>query len=126
MFVCVCVAGGRNMDERGSAAEWGGKVAKGTFTAYSAIACCSVLQRVAVRCGELRFVAVCCSVLQCVSVLSRRILLLPVAVCCSVLQCVAACCGEMWCIAVSCGVFRVVSVYCSTFSCSVSQCVAVC
>ena len=40
-------------------------------------ACCSVLQRVAVRRSVLQCVAVSCSVLQCV------------AVCCSVLQCVA-------------------------------------
>jgi len=44
------------------------------------IACCSVLQCVAVCCSALQCVAVRCSVLQCV------------AVSCSVLQYVAVCC----------------------------------
>jgi len=43
--------------------------------------CCSVLQRVAVRCSN--GYTVCCSVLQCV------------AVCCSVLQYVAVCCSVL-------------------------------
>jgi len=74
-----------------------------------AAACCSVLQRVAVRCSVLRCVAVwlltwffdmtdreaastttmalCCITLQ------------HIAVCCSVLQCVAVCCSVLQCVA---------------------------
>ena len=53
------------------------------------LACCSVLQCVAVCCSVLQCVAVCCSELQCA------------AACCSVLQCVAACCGVLQCVAIS-------------------------
>ena len=53
------------------------------FSSCSALACCSVLQCVAVCCSLLQSVAACCSVLQRVAV---------VAVCCSVLPCVAVCC----------------------------------
>ena len=43
------------------------------------VACCTVLQCVAVCCSVLQCVAMCCSVLQCI------------AVCCSMLQCDAVC-----------------------------------
>ena len=93
---------------------------------HASIACCSVLQCVAVCCSVLQCVAVCCSVLQCV------------AVCCSVLQCVAVCCSVLQYVAVCCnvsqcnaGVLQCVEVRRSTLECvgvccSVSQCVAVC
>jgi len=55
-------------------------------------ACCSVLQRVAVRFSVLQCVAMHCSVLQCIGM------------CCSVLQCVAVCCSVLQCVAVCCSV----------------------
>jgi len=78
------------------------------------LACCSVLQRVAVCCsgkcsrrwrsyswllkgGGVSSMAILarCSVLQCV------------AVCCSVLQCVAVCCSVLQCVAVCCSITSV-------------------
>ena len=78
--------------------------------------CCSVLQRVAVRCRVLQCAdslrvadEVCCSdVLQCVAV---------VAVCYSGLHCVALCCIVLQCVAVCCSVMRSVAVCCSVWQC---------
>jgi len=84
------------------------------------LACCSVLQCVAVCCSgiagtnvtgclsyatashhivsalssEMQCVVLCCSELQCV------------AVCCSVLQCVTVCCIALQCVAVRCSVLQ--------------------
>jgi hypothetical protein len=54
-----------------------------------AAACCTALQRVALRCSVLRCVAACCTALQ--RVARRCSVLHCVAACFSVLHCVAAC-----------------------------------
>ena len=85
----------------------------------SLLACCSVLQCVAMCCSILlRFamyggnviqsvlqcVAVCCSALQCVAVCCRvpplSVGRVRVMVCCSVLQCVLVCCSSLECVTV--------------------------
>ena len=60
------------------------------------LACCSVLQCVAVCCTVLHCVALCCTVL------------LPVinVVCCNVLQCAAVCCSVLQCVVVCCSVLQ--------------------
>jgi len=58
-------------------------------------ACCSVLQRVAVGCGVLRWAAV-------LNGMFRDTFQI-------VLQCVAACCGGLQCVAVGCSAKRYVS-----------------
>ena len=57
---------------------------------FCVAACCSVLQRVAVRCSALQCVAVRCRVVQ------------SCAVWCSVVQCLAVSCIAVQCIALQC------------------------
>ena len=73
-------------------ASWSVHVARQkSWHIHSAAAYAAVY--VAVRCCELKCVAVCCSVLYCAAIgqWHTRLGILRVAVCCSVLQCVAVC-----------------------------------
>jgi len=105
--------------------------------------CCSVLQCVAVCCGDedimaylqdvretvscsvLPCVAVCCSVLQCVAVCCRDVDILVclqyvrATVCCIVVQCVVVCCSVLQCAAVCCSVLQCVAVM--KISCRISE-----
>ena len=88
------------------------------------IACCSVLQRVAVWCGVLRVEFA--EVQQDTHAIYRRQTYISVmqcaAVCCSVLQCVAVCCSVLHCVAVCCSVLQCLAVSCSVLQCSVLRC----
>ena len=71
------------------------------LTAVRVAACCSVLQRVAVRCSVMQWGAVCsCQASLMLPLLALWYVLQRAAVCCSELQCVAVSCSMLQCVAV--------------------------